>query len=194
MRSQDRFLRRVILASVLLVAGGLIAAESRADETSALGSFDGVTTGFIENRGQVDEAVQYYAPGSRVTMYFTAEAVVFDLREEVREEDAGPAHHEPDAFVDQPASEPQARRGCAVWLRFEGANSSATIESRGELITRYNYFLGNDPDRWQANVPAYAEIVYHDLWPGIDLLFRNQGGRITYDVILAPSADPERIR
>ena len=42
-----------------------------------------VSTGFIENRGQLDDEVLYYARGGGASIYFTAAAVVIDLREEL---------------------------------------------------------------------------------------------------------------
>jgi hypothetical protein len=34
-----------------------------------------------------------------------------------------------------------------------------------------NYFIGNDPSKWQANVPTYGSVLYRDLYPGIDLRY-----------------------
>ena len=155
----------------------------------------GLSAGFIANRGQVDGAVHYYVSGPLASVYFTKEAVVLDLKER-RESPKS------DSFLtgqkEAPRTKPEQpdlapRGGCAVWMRFMDGHPAPTIEARGELRARYNYFVGKDSAKWCRNVPAYAEIVYHDLWPGIDLVYRIEGGKISYEVITAPGADPNQV-
>jgi len=194
MKARRHVTQGTILLPLLALAATSIVIDTSAMQTSTHQLLDGGTTGFIENRGQVDESVRYYAAGSRGTVYLTAAAVVFDLKEEVRREEADLALGRRDPFPDQETVEPLTRRGFALWLRFEGANPSPSVEARDELTTRYNYFLGDDPDRWRTDVPVHAEIVYRDLWPGIDLVYRHEGGRITYEIVVAPGADPRSAR
>jgi hypothetical protein len=148
-------------------------------------------TGFIENRGQIDHSVFYYTPGVGASVYFTQGGVVIDLREPRSENEPAPEPpfvHKGDGSH---GPEPAPRRGVAVRIDFEDANPSPRIEARGELLTKYNYFLGNEPEKWRTEVPTYAEVVYHDLWPGIDLVYRQEDGRIAYELVLTPGANPE---
>ncbi len=139
--------------------------------------------GFIENRGQVDERVLYYGDISGVTVYFTRDAVVFDLQESL----GPPPGQGPPGRLSLPGldslASTQVRRGCAVYLRFEGANSAPVVEAREALETRYNYFLGNDASKWRADVPAFGEVVYRDLWPGVDLVLRNRDGELVAEPV-----------
>ena len=57
-----------------------------------------------------------------------------------------------------------------------------------------NYFLGSNPASWRTNVSAYYRICYRNLYPGIDLVFYGNAGRIEYDFAVRPGADPSRIR
>lgn len=149
--------------------------------------------GFIENRGQLDDRVLFYAPGAGGTVYLTADALVVDLRE------AAPAVAAPSLFpertADRAETAPAARlRGCAVYLRFEGANPAAVMETRGELETKLHYFLGSDPAAWRTDVPVYGEVLYRDLWPGVDLVLRIDEGRLVYGWELSAGSDPSRPR
>jgi len=56
-----------------------------------------------------------------------------------------------------------------------------------------SYFTGPS-DRWQAGLPTYAEVVYREVWPGIDLSVAGTAGRMEYTFTVAPGADPRRIR
>ncbi len=63
-----------------------------------------------------------------------------------------------------------------------------------ELSGKVNYFLGNDPAKWRTNLPTFAEVRYPNVYPGIDLVYHgDQGGRLEYDFIVAPGADPNVI-
>jgi len=57
-----------------------------------------------------------------------------------------------------------------------------------------NYLIGNDPSAWRTGVPAYGGLIYRQVYPGIDLHFYGNQRRLEYDFIVAPGADPERIR
>lgn len=57
-----------------------------------------------------------------------------------------------------------------------------------------NYFLGDDPDRWVTGAQNFDEIVYEDVWPGIDMIYRFSGGDLKYDVIVGVDADPTSVR
>jgi fibronectin type 3 domain-containing protein len=52
-----------------------------------------------------------------------------------------------------------------------------------------NYLLGNDPARWRTEVPVYREIVYPDLWDGIDLSIGYDGKELSYQVFSRPGSD-----
>jgi len=187
--------RRIISLILPLVVPLLIATGERlrAQEPPAPGGV--ISVGFIENRGQVDEAVLYYALGPGGAVYFTRNAVVLDLRDPT---DLPDPAHDPTAArgvsgIHAEDLKIPARGGCAVWIRFEDAKRLPTVEGRLELPQRHNYFLGNDPGGWRTNVPVCAEVVYRDLWPGVDLVYRAEEGVISYEVVAGPKADPDRI-
>ncbi|HYS71996.1 MAG TPA: SBBP repeat-containing protein, partial [Thermoplasmata archaeon] len=62
------------------------------------------------------------------------------------------------------------------------------------LPPRSNFFLGVDPGRWRDDVPTYREVVYPGLYEGTDLVYRLAGGRLKYEFVLHPGADPGAIR
>lgn len=62
------------------------------------------------------------------------------------------------------------------------------------LVSRSNYFLGNDPAKWRRNVPNYAKVKYEGVYPGIDLVYYGNQRQLEYDFVVAPGADPGAIR
>jgi len=57
-----------------------------------------------------------------------------------------------------------------------------------------NYFIGNDPANWHANIPTYGNIFYERLYPGIDLLYIGNEGILKGTYVVAPGANPGDIR
>ncbi len=79
-------------------------------------------------------------------------------------------------------------------LRFVGANPAAEAVALDRLPGHSNYFAGQDPAAWRTNVPHYARVQFRDVYPGIDLVCYGKRGRLEYDWIVAPGADPGMIR
>ena len=72
-----------------------------------------------------------------------------------------------------------------------GARSTPIAESPISGATNY---LRGPRERWITRVPHFERVRYRNLYPGIDLVFYASQGAIEYDFIVAPHADPGRIR
>ncbi|MGA8677168.1 MAG: SBBP repeat-containing protein [Candidatus Acidiferrales bacterium] len=172
------------------------AAESSSAATSAAAKQDfakaygKLPLAFEENQGQTSPQVRFLSRGGGYELFLTSQEVVLGLR--------------------QPMSTRTARRDRAVRLRVDGktsevekvgylrmrlkgANQTLEIAGAGRLPGRVNYFIGNDPKKWQIDVPAYSEVRYHGVYPGVDLVFYGNQRVLEYDFIVAPGADPELI-
>jgi uncharacterized protein (TIGR03437 family) len=56
-----------------------------------------------------------------------------------------------------------------------------------------SYFIGNNPAQWHAGIRNFGRLRYHDVWPGIDVVYYGTGNRLEYDFVVAPGADPRAI-
>lgn len=170
MRSSVRYAINlaVVAAGIvgLLHAGPAVAKAPSAAGRNALAAYGNLPLAFVRNAGQTSSTVRYFAQRDRYGFYFTAKEAVF-------------------AFTGK-------RRGIALRLRFLGAE--AEPDGARQLPGRVNYLTGNDPAKWRRGLRAYGEVVYPDLWPGIDLAFRGQDGALKYEFALAPGADVRDIR
>jgi uncharacterized protein (TIGR03437 family) len=70
----------------------------------------------------------------------------------------------------------------------------AVVEGLEELPGKSNYFIGKDPGKWRTNVPTYARVKYHEVYPGVDLLYYGNQQQLEYDLVVAPHTDPGVIR
>ena len=84
----------------------------------------------------------------------------------------------------------------SAYLRMQlvGANPQAQVEGLEPLPGKSNYFLGNDPQKWRANISTYSKVKYREVYPGIDLVYYGNQQQLEYDWIVAPGADPKKIR
>ena len=119
---------------------------------------------FIPNFGQTDPSVLFMVDTPQLRAGFTAGSAIFQLDR--------------------------------VTLRvgFAGANTHAVIEGVGRLEARANFLIGNQPRDWRTNLPLYQEILYRDLYPGIDMSYGGAGPSIKSEFRVAPGADPKQIR
>lgn len=130
----------------------------------------GVNTGpplsFIPNRGQLDSReVRYYAQGSASAIYLTKHMAAISV------------------FAGD--------RGTALQMRFLGANPGARLVARDRGRGKINYISASER---HTNLPTYAALTYRNLWPGIDMTFRGGIGRLKYEFLVRPGADPSDIR
>jgi hypothetical protein len=79
-------------------------------------------------------------------------------------------------------------------MKIEGASPNPKVSALDELEGRSNYFIGNDPKKWTSDVPLYKKVRFQSVYPGIDLLYYGTQGQLEYDFVIAPHADPEKIK
>ncbi|MFZ1640435.1 MAG: Calx-beta domain-containing protein [Candidatus Contendobacter sp.] len=143
---------------------------------------------FVENWGQVGGPIDYYLLGGQTQVGLGAEGVTFvqivrpasDMKPE-----SGLRR------VSLEAERPAVRRH-ALQLRFVEA---ATVRPQGRMPSeaRVNYFKGSK-EQWKTGVPTYEEVVYSELWPGVDLVYRGTGGQMKSTFHVQPGANPTRIQ
>jgi hypothetical protein len=125
---------------------------------------------FVENRGQIASRVRYYAQGNRYAFFLTPHDIVLSF------------------------SNAAATEQLALSLRFVGSNGAAVPEGSGRVPGEVNYLHGNDPAGWQTQLPRFGQIVYRELWPGIDLHLRDVAGTLKYEFRVRPGANPASIK
>jgi hypothetical protein len=157
-------------AAILLGAASPVEAAPGAATRASLSVTHGqLPLSFEANQGQVDQAVQFLSRGQGYALFLIPSEAVLRL--------SSPGGGD-----------------AVVRLAWAGGNRSPRV--RGERLqpTRSNYFLGNDPSKWHAGVPNYAQVRYEGIYPGVDLVYRGNQRQLEYDFVVAPRADPGRIR
>src|SRR6266404_558744 len=142
------------------------------------GQVFGLPMQFEKNAGQTDRQVEFLAHGPGYTLFLTPTQAVFSLK----------------SVTSSAAAEKRAWRhdhgrsdGDLATLEMDllDANPSARVEGLDELPGKTSYFLGNRPENWHIGVPTFAKIKYHQVYPGIDLVYYGNQRQLEYDFIVA---------
>lgn len=140
---------------------------------------------FIENKGQLNKRVKYYVQGATTTLYFERDGITF-------------------AFVDQalvtgshdreqqPVGPNRAPHRWAVKLSFIGTNPFVELQPELPTSATISYFSGT-ADQWVTGAATYANLVYYNLWPGIDLVYAGTATQVKYELMIHPGADASQI-
>jgi uncharacterized repeat protein (TIGR01451 family) len=121
---------------------------------------------FEINRGQTNSRVKFFSRENGAEVFLTADTAVLRLKDSRYQ----------------------------FTLQFQGANSTSIVKGRDQLPGYKNYLLGNDPSKWQTNVPTFRSVVYEEIYPGVNLTYYGNRRDLEYDFELAPGADPRVIR
>jgi beta-propeller repeat-containing protein len=138
---------------------------------------------FEPNVGQTDAAVKFIARAGTYQVFLTDRETVITLQ-----------------TADTPRNPRDLRRrrerqsaNPAIRLTLAGAQPGAQLLSRDRLAGVSNYARGNDPSKWQMNVPRYARVRHVQAFPGVDLEYYGSERQLEFDYIVEPGASPESI-
>ena len=146
---------------------------------------------FEANQGQVDDQVKFLARGKGYTLFLTpTESVMVLAGRDVSRVKSNAGLDQTDVI----GHESQEYKQSVVRMKLEGANPSPAIDGMEKLPGIVNYIIGNDPTKWRTKIPTYAKVHYKEAYPGIDLAYYGDQGKLEYDFIVAPGADPSQIR
>jgi hypothetical protein len=129
---------------------------------------------FEPNQGQTDAQVRFLARGPKYTLFLTSDEAVLAIRS-------------------RKAKGQDSARESTLRIRLLGHNPNGVLTGTDELPGKSNYFIGNDPQKWRTDIPNFAKARYQAVYPGVDLVYYGNQGRLEYDLVLAPGSDPAAI-
>src|SRR5215203_4574327 len=183
MRS-SRFLRSAVAMSACLLPLLSLAVPSsgEAAETSAAKVLGRAPLAFEPNLGQSGPEVRYLARGAGYALFLTRDEAVLALMSGA-----------PDAPKGKGAP-PSSLRRSVLRVRPLGSRPAESLEPEQELPGHSHYARLSAPGEALRNVPRYGRIRARGIYPGIDLVYYGSGEQLEYDFVVAPGADPSRIR
>jgi hypothetical protein len=150
-------------------------------------NFGELPLSFVPNLGQTDPTVQFQVSSLGNSVFFTADAVVLTLPTPRH-----PLAYDPAARATRPSG--PAHSPAHLQMHFQGANPAPGLAGTVLLPGTVSYFRGSDQEKWRSHLPTYAGLVYHDLYPGIDVQYEGSAERLKATYVVSPGADPNLIR
>ncbi len=184
-----------------LAAASVLAAPAAADAAKA-GSTPSVSQtfgllpmSFEPNAGQTDPRVRFLSRGRGYTLFLTDTEAVLSLRGAGAGTAAARTGTSRDAARVGQRGRPHPAPALRAELRLSlaGANPHPHIEGLEESPGTVNYFLGNKPEEWRVGLHPFARVEYHQVYPGVDLVYYGNQRQLEYDFIVSPGADAGRI-
>ena len=184
-----------------LSAGAELVKPDPSTQLRILKHYSKLPLAFENNEGQTDSRVKFLSRGAGYTLFLTADEAVLSLpannANDKRPRTNGRNESQQPLLVGRqlPSSESEQQSGNLILgMKLVGSGPHATVSGVGELPTKSNYFLGNDPNKWRTNLANYAKVKYAGVYPGVDLIYYGNQGQLEYDFVVAPGADPNVIR
>ncbi len=178
--------RRAPLVFVLLVLGcgfllrrdasqpGRVQTSAPAGLAQIRAAFGRLPMSFEPNQGQLGatDSVKFLARGNGYGLYLTPSKALL-------------------AFAERGAGNRSGQS--VVEMQLNGARQDAQMSGTDRLPGHSNYFIGNDPSQWRSNIPQFARVQYREVYPGVNLAFYGNQGRLEYDFDVKPGSDPRQI-
>jgi hypothetical protein len=124
---------------------------------------------FEINQGQTDGAVKFLSRGRGYSLFLTPAGAALRLKGK------------------------QDQASVVRW-QTAGGNRNPRMIGESQVATKSNYFIGNDPSKWHTEVPNYAKVRAESVYPGVDLVYHGNRRQMEYDFVVAPNANPSKIR
>ena len=161
---------------VLCLTGGpattaLPAAESASARAATHAQLARMPLRFEANAGQWDPRVRFVAHERGATLFITDDGMTIGLRDVT--------------MRDNP-------RTAEVTMKLVGVRPSAPVGEE-ELVTKSNFFIGDDPAKWRTNVPSFAEVRAKDWLSGVNVVWHGGREGLEYDLEVAAKADASLI-
>ena len=127
---------------------------------------------FMKNAGQTDPCVDFISRGPGYTLFLTPTQAVFSLSS------TDTSEHRQGRSSRHPRARTVAQTD--VQMNLIGANPYAMLEAVDPLPGTANYFVGNNPRNWRSNIPTFEKVKYHEVYPGISLIYYGNQRQLEY--------------
>jgi len=146
-------------------------------------NFAKMPAAFERNRGQADSHVQFLVHQPHSTLFLTPTEAVFAL------------DRPQDGSLSAADRSKRSKSVPTSVLRMQLIGANEKAEASGEKAQKagVNYFIGNDPSRWQTEVSTYERARYSSVYHGVDVVYYGNREHLEYDFVVAPHARPDQI-
>lgn len=137
---------------------------------------DGDKLFYIQNKGQWDAKILYKSSIKNGAIFLEQDRITINVTE-----------HKSHRFENEEAAT-KPSKGHAYYIEFLGANKNPKIIAEKKIDEYFNYYLGDDPIKWQSGCQGFIDIRYQNIYPQIDLVISSQSLQPKYTFYLKKGA------
>jgi Beta-propeller repeat/Abnormal spindle-like microcephaly-assoc'd, ASPM-SPD-2-Hydin len=188
-----------MLGNVILLDPHALA-QSQPDavqRAQAVAGYGSLPLTFEANQGQTAAQVKFLSKGKGYTAFLTANGMLLSLRPSegaARRPAMNGALMGTAAMTTASMTAAGTQAPATLEFTLVGAAANPTVHGEDMQPGKVNYFFGNDATKWRTNIATYARIRYHNVYPGIDMIYYGNHRQIEYDFAISPGADPNQIQ
>ena len=138
---------------------------------------------FEVNQGQTDPQVQFLSRGSGYNLFLSSDAATFALSEPQQTASTTASASSPASGLQPGTNDPilADTTTAVLQMQFVGANPAAQAVGVNQQPGTVNYLIGNDPSQWHTDIATYSQVDYQNLYPGINLVYYGNLGRLRHN-------------
>ncbi len=149
---------------------------------------------FIANQGQLDPQVKFYARTFGGTTFVTADGKLVHHFSEALPK-ATKAHYSltPETTT-RVSAKPKAAQSWALIEELVHAQPIQQIAGEEPATSHVSSFIGNDPSKWQKELPTYGSVSLGEIYPNIQYRLRAYGNNVEKLFTVQPGGKPQDIQ
>jgi hypothetical protein len=169
------------LSTAALFATAAAAAGAKPSTAALEKTYSKLPMSFEKNAGQSRPGVDFIARGSGYSVLLASSEAVLVVK-----------RHKPlDRIIEHDSKHDESI--ATIHMALVGSAPARGVVGEDQLPGKANYFVGHDPGQWHRDVPTFAKVRYSRVYPGIDVVYYGNQGRLEYDFVVSPGADPSAI-
>lgn len=127
---------------------------------------------FEKNEGQLrDKEIRYFSKSPFQSTFFSLNSILMAIQNPSAQDDSS-----------------------TLKLEFIGQKNDSKLKGENLLLNKSHYLIGKNQSDWIKNVSNYSQVVYEELYPGINACFHGNKSTLEYDFIAAPQAEISNIQ
>ena len=159
---------------------GPISRPDAATQKKIVEDYENIPLGFVKNEGQIDSQVRYLARGKGYSLFLTPAEAVLCLHPQTVDKYSDPSLKTSSFDV--------------VRMRLQGGNRLCKMKGQKEQAGKTNYFMEGNPNKWKTGVKQYGQVRMEEVYPGVDMVYYGNKGKLEYDFLVKSGASPNLIR
>lgn len=147
------------------------------------------TVKFTQNKNQWEENVLFRAQLDGGFLFLGKNSITYNFYDA---ETLRKNHIQKEKDLNKQKNDPI--RSHAFRVTYVGSNINPQVETKQVTPDYCNFFIGSDKTKWATHVSNYKEVLYKELYAGIDMQLLGMQNSMKYNFIVAPQANAKEIK